>query len=368
MKKDIINSYTMKMVMALLLAGIVTAVVEYLLIIAMEMHLNFAPDGTMVSDDGMSLEMKVAIIVIWGIMMFYGCLLYVFRKHIAQMRHILDGIENIAAGKLDTRIRLDSVGELSGLADSLNRMTDRLQKLMEEERQREQVKNTLITGVAHDLRTPLTSTLGFLQLLREYPDMEPSDRARFTDIAYHKAARLETLVEDLFTYTKFQQADYQVTPERLDVVKLLEQLLDEFSLIFEEQQMEYELVLSSASIPMEADGNLLARLFENLIQNAVKYGKSGKRLTIRVSDTDEEAHIFIVNYGEMIPREELDLIFERFYRLEYSRNSRTGGNGLGLAIAQSIARLHGGEILADSTPEKTTFHVRLSKKAEKLIL
>lgn len=368
MKKDIINSYIMKMLMALLLAGIVTAVIEYLLIIAMEMHMNFAPDGSLIPDDGMSLEMKVAIIVIWGIMIFYGCMLYVFRNHIRQMRHILDGIETIATGDLDTKISLDSVGELSGLANSLNHMTDQLRKLIEKERQREQMKNMLITSVAHDLRTPLTSTLGFLQLLREYPDMAPSDREHFTEIAYNKAARLETMVEDLFTYTKFQQADYQMNPEKLDVVKLLEQLLDEFSLTLEEEQMEYDLILHTTSLPLEADGKLLARLFENLIQNAIKYGKSGKRLTICVSETEEEARISIINYGEMIPKEELDLIFERFYRLEYSRNSCTGGNGLGLAIAQSIARLHGGEIFAFSTPKETTFQVVFFKNGKKHIL
>lgn len=368
MKRNIINSYVMKMMMALLLAGIATAVVEYLLIIAMEMHMNFAPDGSLVLDDGMSLEMKVAIIVIWGIMIFYGCMLYVFRNHIRQMHHILDGIETMATGDLDTKISLDSAGELSGLANSLNHMADQLRKLIEEERQREQMKNTLITNVAHDLRTPLTSTLGFLQLLREYPDMSLSDRVHFTEIAYNKAARLEAMVEDLFTYTKFQQSDYQMNLEKLDAVKLLEQLLDEFSLILEEEQMEYELVLRTPALPLMADGKLLARLFENLIQNAIKYGKSGKRLTICISETEEKACISVTNYGEMIPKEELDFIFERFYRLEYSRNSCTGGNGLGLAIAQSIARLHGGKISAFSTPQETTFQVVLLKNGKKHIL
>lgn len=356
MKNNIMNSYITKTLMATLTAGIGTIVVEYLLIIALDMH------GELAGGSRTELEFKTIIAVLVGILVFYACMFYMFRNHFRQMRHILDGIENMATGDLKTRIHLDSVGELSGLAVSLNHMADQLRKLMEEEREREQMKNMLVTSVAHDLRTPLTSTLGFLQLLKECPDMEPADREHYTEIAYHNAARLETLVEDLLSYTKLQQADYQMDLERLDARKLLEQLLDEFSLILSEEQMEYEILSNEDCVPLEADGKLLARLFENLIQNAIKYGKSGKKLTIKVDQNDEIVQVAVINYGEMIPEEECKLIFERFYRLEYSRNSRSGGNGLGLAIAQSIARLHGGGIFVRSTRQQTEFHVTLRKK------
>lgn len=356
MKNNIMNSYMTKILMAMLTAGIGTIVVEYLLIIALDLR------GELMYGSRGALELKTAIAVLVGILVFYACMFYMFRDHFRQMRHILDGIENIATGDLKTRIRLDSVKELSVLAVSLNHMTDQLCKLMEEERQQEQMKNMLVTSVAHDLRTPLTSTMGFLQLLKDCPDMEPEDREHYTEIAYHNAARLETLVEDLLSYTKLQQADYQMNLEQLDARKLLEQLLDEFSLILNEEQMEYEILSGEDGVPLEADGKLLARLFENLIQNAIQYGKSGKRLTIKVSQDDENVHVAVINYGEMIPEEECRLIFERFYRLEYSRNSRSGGNGLGLAIAQSIARLHGGDISVKSTRQQTEFHVTLRKK------
>lgn len=325
MKKHITDYYIFRIAVALATTCVVIGAFEYLLITALGMEANFAPDGSIILDNGLSLELKIMIVVVAGIAVFSASMFCVFK-------------------------------------DQLMEMYQTLEKLQEEERQREQIKNTLITSVAHDLRTPLTSTLGFLQLLNEYPDMEKKDRIHFTEVAYHKAARLKDLVEDLFAYTKFQQADFTLNLETLDMMKLLAQLMDEFSLILEEEEMEYELVSEDSSILMQADGNLIARLFENLIQNAIRYGKEGKKLTIKVAQSKEQVCVAVIDYGKMIAKEEQDLIFDKFYCAEYSRNAATGGNGLGLAIAQSIAKLHGGEIQVQSTPKETGFYVTLAKK------
>jgi signal transduction histidine kinase len=144
------------------------------------------------------------------------------------------------------------------------------------------------------------------------------------------------------------------------MVKMMEQLLDEFYPSFCEQGLEYELKLSAKSILVEADGNLLARAFANLIGNAIKYGKNGKNVNISMETTQTQVTIAIVNYGEVIPRKDLEKIFEKFYRVDSSRNAELGGTGLGLAIAKNIITMHNGTIHAKSSLEGTVFEVTLN--------
>jgi len=280
---------------------------------------------------------------------------------IRYVREISNGINRIAAGDLNTDISVRGKDEFANIARNLNKMTDEVRILMDKEREAERSKNDLITNVAHDLRTPLTSIIGYLELLKTRQDLEEDVKSKFIDIAYSKSKRLEKLIEDLFGFTKLNYGKITMKTGMLDIVKLLEQMLDEFYPNFQESGLNYEFKCKEPGIQIEADGNLLARLFDNLINNAIKYGADGKIVLVEVERMQDQPMVVIriTNYGKIIPDQELEHIFEKFYRVEHSRSMNTGGSGLGLAIAKGVVDLHGGEISASSSLRGTVFEVRL---------
>ena len=230
---------------------------------------------------------------------------------------------------------------------------------MDKEREAERTKNELITNVAHDLRTPLTSIIGYLELLSGKVAIPPEMQKKYIDIAYAKSTRLEKLIEDLFGFTKMNYGKVSMHVSKVDVVKLLSQLLEEFYPSFMDKNLSYELKSNVPAQIITADGNLLARLFDNLINNAIKFGADGKRVLVNIHASESVVAISVTNFGYVIPEEELPLIFNKFYRVEQSRSTHTGGTGLGLAIAKNIVDMHGGTISVASDLNGTVFTVKL---------
>ena len=249
--------------------------------------------------------------------------------------------------------------EFSSMAANLNKMVEEIRELMDRERESERTKNELITNVAHDLRTPLTSIIGYLELLSGPVSLDPEMQKKYIHITYTKAKRLQKLIEDLFGFTKLNYGKISMRVGKVDIVKLLSQLLEEFYPNFMEKHLAYELQSNVPAKVIQADGNLLARLFDNLINNAIKYGAEGKRVLVKVQATDTVVTVSVTNYGYVIPKEELPLLFEKFYRVEQSRSTNTGGTGLGLAIAKNIVDMHGGTIGVTSDLNGTVFTVKL---------
>jgi len=269
-----------------------------------------------------------------------------------------DGIEEISHGNFDYEIEISSKDEFGSIAEKMNEMARSIEKIIEENRRGEDRKHELITSVAHDLRTPLTSVIGYLELLRS-DKIDIPTKAHYTEIVYQKAKRLEQLIEDLFSYTKYTYGSVAAITQPVDVVKLLDQLLDEFYPSFEDNSLTVNFYKDCNSLVSFADGNLLARALANLIGNAIKYGVEGKKVEIFFTHKSSEMQINVKNYGKIIPEQDLLRIFERFYRVEDSRSQETGGSGLGLAIAKSIVNMHHGEITAKSSLSGTVFEVRL---------
>ena len=249
--------------------------------------------------------------------------------------------------------------EFADMAANLNRMVEEIRELMDKERESERTKNELITNIAHDLRTPLTSIIGYLELLSNGASIDPDMQKKYIDVTYTKAKRLQKLIEDLFGFTKLNYGKISMRVSKVDIVKLLSQLLEEFYPTFMERGLAYELQSNVPSKVIKADGNLLARLFDNLINNAIKYGTEGKRILVKVHGTDTIVTVSVTNYGYVIPKEELPLLFDKFYRVEQSRSVNTGGTGLGLAIAKNIVDMHGGTIHVTSDLKGTVFTVKL---------
>ncbi len=361
MKNNIFKSFRFEIVLYSLLSLLYTLLT--IAIVHIGAYIVFWQKGNDLS--GVSAVVFTLATIIVGIILFITFFLLLTKKFINYIREISEGINQISQGNLDNRIEVKNEDEFAYLADKLNKMADDIKEIMENERRIEYSKNELITSVAHDLRTPLTSIIGYLDLVSS-KKLDQDTQMKYISIAYNKSKRLEKLIEDLFTFTKFNFGEVQANYSEVDMVKLLNQLVDEFYPSFEENHLEYDFITNNASAVIKADGALLARAFANLISNAIKYGKDGKNILIHLTKHEFHVMISITNYGVIIAPEDLCRIFQRFYRVESSRSSETGGSGLGLAIAQSIVEMHEGSIAAKSDENGTEFTVILKTEPNNL--
>lgn len=225
-------------------------------------------------------------------------------------------------------------------------------------RENEQKKDELIVYLAHDIKTPLTSMIGYLSLLSEIKDMPQEQRNRYIDIALDKSYRLEYLINELFDVARFNSEKIVLEKEEINLNLMLEQIADDFYPTLKEMNKKINFTSDEKTI-LYADLDKLSRVFNNLIKNAVNYSKENTDIDISILNKENQATVKITNKGKQIPKEKLDKIFEKFYRLDSSRTSKTGGSGLGLAIAKEIVELHGGRIYAESDMKETTFSVIL---------
>lgn len=301
----------------------------------------------------------VLLYLILGILLFSVTFMILQEPYIRYISRISEAVQNISEGDLNTVIDVIGDDEFSSMAADLNHMAADIKKLMEKERESERTKNELITNVAHDLRTPLTSIIGYLELLAGNQQVPADMQHKYIEIAYGKSRRLQKLIEDLFGFTKLNCGKIAMHVGQIDIVKLLGQLVEEAYPNFVEKGLSYDLQSNVPAKIINADGNLLARLFDNLIGNAIKYGADGKRVLVKIHAEGETVTVSVTNYGYVIPADELPLIFNKFYRVEQSRSSSTGGTGLGLAIAKEIVDMHGGTISVASDLNGTVFTVKL---------
>ena len=273
---------------------------------------------------------------------------------------VTEGINEVASGNFQVEFPVRSEDELSMMARGLNKMTGDINRMMENERNTEYAKNELITSVAHDLRTPLTSIIGYLGLVTNKEGMDGETKEKYVAVAYEKALRLERLIEDLFSYTKVSFGQITLRKSTIDLVKLTEQLLDEFYPSIQQAELISSFSANEKQMLVEMDGDLMARAIANLISNAIKYGRDGKMLKVELQKRGSNIKLMVTNFGQMIPEADLAHIFDKFYRVEGSRSMDTGGTGLGLAITRNIVRMHGGTVEAKSDYSGTVFTVNLT--------
>lgn len=314
----------------------------------------------------------IYLLILLGILFAIGFFLFYFqmftRKMSDYLEEISDGIDQIATGDFGKTVRVQGEDEIANIAEKLNAMTMELQVLINNEREYEKEKSDLITNVAHDLRTPLTSIIGYLDLVRRKKGLSEENKEKYISIAYDKSKRLEKLINDLFEFTKVGAERIKVHPVELDFVKFMEQMIEEFYPSFHDAQLECVFEKHVEDGIIYADGDLLARGIENLFSNAVKYGRDGKILKVNLRE-DKKAgkmQLSLTNFGEIISEEDLAHIFDKFFRVEGSRSTETGGTGLGLAIAKKVILLHHGQIKVTSDYKGTVFSITLPiKKTEK---
>lgn len=246
--------------------------------------------------------------------------------------------------------------ELLSLTGQLEELKGELLRREKEAAVSEQKKNELVAYLAHDLRTPLTSVVAYLTMLENQPDMDPSERAKYTHITLEKALRLEELINEFFDITKFNLQDFVLEKQEMDLFIFLEQIADENYGMLQKKGMTCA-VDAQEGLMIEGDPDKLARVFENLLRNAAAYGSENTQILIQARGGHGRTTIVFTNEGPQIPQKKLEMIFERFYRADDSRSSKTGGSGLGLAIAKQVVELHGGTITAASDQKNTRFIV-----------
>lgn len=282
------------------------------------------------------------------------------RQRQYELSHIIDELHLIAEGDFDHRISKKGYSnEMQHVIDSIHTLVESAVEAMEEERRIEQSKDEFITNVSHDIRTPLTSIIGYIGLIdsRRYSTQE--ELHKYVSVAYSKAKQMKVLVDDLFEYIKVRHPSSQLNILRFDMVQLIEQLAIDFELQLEDRQMNLSVEPSRPSVMMEGDSEQIVRLMNNLMTNALKYGDEGQDIKIKILSDNHTVTVQVMNNGSELPEKRLHDIFDRFYRMEESRSPDIEGTGLGLAISKSIVDLHHGEINAETKNGWTVFEVKL---------
>ena len=289
------------------------------------------------------------------VLIFLLLLVFLFRWLTRYFREINQGIDCLLSDR-EEQIRLSQ--EMQPFEIKLNTVQNILIQREQAARAAEQRKNELVMYLAHDIRTPLTSIIGYLRLLEQIPDLPDEEKEKYVHISLEKTYRLEKMINEFFEITCYNTQQITIASKAIDLYYLLAQVIDEHLPLFTEHG-NYITFHAAESLEVCGDPERLARVFNNLLKNAVAYSSKGTEITVNAEETPEHIVVTVSNHGKTIPDDKLETLFEKFYRLDESRTSNTGGTGVGLAIAKEIVLLHGGTISADSKNGLTTFTVKL---------
>ncbi|MEA4902626.1 HAMP domain-containing sensor histidine kinase [Desulfitobacterium sp.] len=290
---------------------------------------------------------------------FIFTFLMLINKKIRYLRYLSGRVKEIAHEKFGSVIEIRGNDEISELCMSINSMSRELKHKLEHERDVERSKNELISGISHDLRTPLTSIKGYLQLLKDEQYETPEQLSSYVDVAFSKTEMLESLVDDLFEFTRLTGKEVKLECQRLCLNDIIYQLVLDYGPLFQKENLFLQASIPDEKFFVRIDPDKFVRVIENLFGNALKYSHKPGDVLISLYPDTQGVKMTIKNHGEAIEPENLSHLFDRFYRLEKSRSKETGGAGLGLAIAKSIVELHCGKIWAESQKETIYFNVWL---------
>ncbi|ODA40043.1 Sensor histidine kinase [Desulfosporosinus sp. BG] len=299
-----------------------------------------------------NMDMILFIVILIFLVILFRFSISWFTKYFDEVSAGMDKL----AEEFDDEITLSP--ELDFMENKLNQIKSNLEKQKKAALDAEQRKNDLVVYLAHDIKTPLTSVIGYLSLLDEAPDMPPEQKAKYVGITLEKAYRLEQLINEFFEITRFNLQTIVLNKEKIKLLFMLQQMADEFypMLTPEEKQVSVNV---PDGLTLWGDADKLARVFNNILKNAIAYSYENNVIDISAKQQDKNIVITFTNQGNPIPQAKLETIFEKFYRLDSARSTNTGGAGLGLAIAQEIVKAHDGTISVESNPENTTFTVKL---------
>lgn len=292
---------------------------------------------------------------------------YITYRFMLRPLHYMDDVAQAAATLAHpTEVPITLPADLKNIENDLNSVREQTLKNRKESQESEKKKNDLLVYLAHDLKTPLTSVVGYLQLIEDEPNISSELILKYAGIAHVKADRLEQLINEFFEITRFSTSKLTLNLESTNLSRMLMQIAYEFKPIFAEKELEWDLQILE-NIELRCDSDKLERAIDNLIRNAVNYCYKKTSIMFSLTKTEVGVKICVQNKGQTIPSEKLERIFEQFYRLDTARSGDTGGAGLGLAIAKEIVELHHGTIYASSTDETICFEILLPNECQKIL-
>ena len=305
------------------------------------------------------LKILIGLVIFWIVSVRLISVLYASRQETKVLKEAGKMIgDYMRQGREASDIFPSEYAPVSVEMAEIKAAMQRQEQLQKEEAGR---KNDLITYLAHDLKTPLTSVIGYLSLMEEVPEMPAEQRVKYVHITLDKALRLERLINEFFEITRYNLQQIVLEKESLDLSFMLVQMADEFYPILSDHGNTLKLQgTNEESIMVYGDGDKLARVFRNILKNAIAYSYPDTEILVDCKTAGEKLFVTFSNKGKTIPRQKLEAIFEKFFRLDDARGTNQGGAGLGLAIAREIVTLHGGAIRAESGNEVTAFTVELT--------
>lgn len=298
------------------------------------------------------MDMLMIAALVIAFLIIFRIFLRWFTKYFEEIEKGMDSLIEDGAAEVSLS------PELLPMERKLNAIKHIIEKQRRDMAAAEQRKNDLIMYLAHDLKTPLASVTGYLNLLRDEGKISDELREKYLSVSLDKAERLEDLINEFFEISKYNLTTITLQYRKINLGRLLEMLLYEFQPMLKEKDLKCDLRVPEDMI-LKCDADKMQRVFDNLLRNAVIYSFNGTDIVIAVTRQEENVRIRFTNHGDTIPAEKLERIFEQFYRLDASRSTSSGGAGLGLAIAKQIVELHHGTIQARSQDEVTEFEVVL---------
>ncbi len=289
-----------------------------------------------------------------AILIFY----FLTKPYVTYFNEISKGIHSLAQGDFQHRVTIDTKDEFGDIAKDINLAGGKLIEAIERGDFSESSRDELVVNLAHDLRTPLTSVLGYLELILKDDSLTEEQIKHYIMISFTKSQRLEKLIDELFEITRMNYGMLTIEKNPINLSNLLNQLNEELYPVFEQNHLTSRLNVAE-DLPILGDGELLARVFENLLSNAIRYGIDGQFVDIHSWLEAGEVVVQVINYGDSISEEELPYLFEMFYKGDEVRTSQENSTGLGLFIAKNLVEQHHGIISADSNVIRTVFEVRL---------
>lgn len=359
---NMIRSFRSKMIVLLGLSMLFSGVITYIIYKALQLYYvkvraedPLAQLRQVINNFG-DLNFFLILFIPLAILFFF----LLTKPYATYFKEISSGIHCLANGDFNHHIHISSNDEFRDIAEDINLASEKLQEAVIRGDFAESSKDQLVLNLAHDLRTPLTSVLGYLDLILQDDQLTAEQTKHYTTIAFTKSQRLEKLIDGLFEITRMNYGMITIDKQSIDLSELLNQLNEELYPIFEKNNLVARLDITP-NVTISADGELLARVFENLLTNATRYGRDGQYIDINCHFDAGHVVVQVINYGDCIPEKDLPHIFDMFYTGDSARTHQEGGTGLGLLIAKNIVEQHNGTISVQSSVIRTIFEVRLPK-------
>ena len=300
------------------------------------------------------LHLRIEVIFFLYLVIGFCCIFYHYwKKPWEYLQEVIEATNTVYQPN-DSTIELSE--PLKNMEKQMNQIKMAVLLSQQAVREAESKKNEMVMYVAHDIRTPLTSVIGYLSLLEQAPDMPIRQKTKYVGVALKNAKRLEKLVNEFFEITRYNTKQIKLNKKNVDLYYMLMQMIDEFYPVLSAKGNS-AILHADENLAIYVDSEKLARVFNNILKNAVQYSYPNTEIIISAKTDNEEVTITFENHGQTIPPDQLSSIFEKFNRLDQARKSDTGGTGLGLSIAEEIVHLHGGEISVQSENDKVTFTV-----------